>query len=117
MESFLLVLTGGALSAYSVAMAFGWGRRQSSVIGTIIALGLSLMFCGYWLVRNTEGGPLVATCVKVMLGLGASLLILLRLLLRMQNRHDIAVPTGYLLAVGCLSAVAFFKFRDYTKEH
>jgi hypothetical protein len=55
--AFLLILAGGVLSLFSVAVAFGWDRGPFSVAGTIIAIsGFSLMFGGYWVVRRMDGG-------------------------------------------------------------
>jgi len=55
--AFLLILAGGVLSLFSVAVAFGWDRGPFSVAGTIIAIsGFSLVFGGYWVVRRMDGG-------------------------------------------------------------
>lgn len=112
--SFLLMLVGGALSLFSIAVAGGWGHGPLSIAGTIIAiLGLSLMFGGYWLVRNMDGGPLAAGCLKVALGFGAALFVIG--LISVFIPTGIPSPRGYLLGVGFLCCVAFYGFRAYTK--
>jgi hypothetical protein len=61
--SFLLVLAGGGLFLFSIPAAFGWDHGPLSFGGTVIAvLGLALMFGGWWLVQNMDGGPLAAVC-------------------------------------------------------
>jgi hypothetical protein len=74
--SLLLVLVGGGLLLFSIAVAFGWDRGPISFGGAIIAiLGLAAMFGSYWLVRNLDGGPLAAVCLKVTLGFGSTFLV------------------------------------------
>jgi hypothetical protein len=115
--SFLLVLLGGAVSLFSIAVAFGWDRGPLSVVGTTITiLGLSLMFGGYWLVRNMDVGPLAAACVKVALGFGGMFLVVGLIAVLILGTIT-PMPTGYFLAVGCLCIVAFYKFRAYTGDH
>jgi hypothetical protein len=115
-SSFALVLVGAALSLFSVLAAFGWGHAPTSLASTVVAiLGLTLMFGGYWLVRNTDGALLAAVCLKVALGLGSMLLVVG--LLAVVISGDPLMPTGYFIAVGCLCLLGFVKFRTYTKEH
>ena len=108
------MLVGGALSLFSIAVAVGWDRGPLSIAGTIIAiLGLSLMFSGYWLVRNMDGGPLAAGCVKVALGFGSAFFVIG--LISVFIPTGIPSPRGYFLGVGCLCCIAFYSFRVYTK--
>jgi hypothetical protein len=112
--SFVLVFVGAALSLFSIAVAFGWDRGPLSLGGTIIAiLGLSLMFGGYWLIRNTDGALLAAVCLKVALGLGSTLLVFG--LLAVIFGRGLYLPIGYFIALGFLCVFGFVKFRAYTK--
>jgi hypothetical protein len=116
-SSFLLVLAGGGLFLFSIPAAFGWGHSPLSFGGTVIAvLGLALMFGGWWLIRNMDGGPLAAVCLKVVLGLGSAFVVIGLLVMLILGR-DPTTPTGYFLAVGCVCVAAFFRFREYTRNH
>jgi hypothetical protein len=113
--AFLSVLAGGALFLFSIAVAFGWDRGPLSLAGTIIAvLGLTLMFWGYRSIRNLDGAPLAAVCLKLALGFGSAFLVvgLVALFLSVGT----PTPTGYFLAVGCFCVLAFIKFRAYTRN-
>ena len=115
--SFLLVLAGGGLFLFSIPAAFGWGHSPLSFGGTVIAvLGLTLMFGGWWLVRNMDGGPLAAVCLKAVLGLGSTFLVVGLLVVLILGR-DLTTPTGYFLAVGCVCVAVFVRFRAYTRGH
>jgi hypothetical protein len=114
--AFLLILAGGVLSLFSIAVAFGWDRGPLSAAGTIIAIsGLSFMFGGYWAVRKMDGGPLAGGCVKVALGVGGALLVPRAISIFIPG--NLPTPTGYFLAVGCLCCVAFYGFRACTRDH
>jgi hypothetical protein len=113
----VFALLGGPLFLFSVAVAFGWDRGPSSVLGTIIAIsGLGLMFGAYWLVRSLSGAPLAALCLKGALGLGSSFLVIGLIALFLRG-PDLVTPTGYFLAVGCMCVVAFYRFRSHTRDH
>jgi hypothetical protein len=115
--SFVLVLAGAALTLFSIAVAYGWGHRPLSLGGTIIAiLGLTLMFGGYRLVRDTDGALLAAVCLKLALGFGSTFLVFGLLALCLLG-EDLSTPTGYFIAVGCLCSLGFVKFRAYTRDH
>jgi hypothetical protein len=114
--AFLLILAGGVLSLFSIAVAFGWDRGPLSAAGTIIAIsGLSFMFWGYWAARKMDGGPLAGGCVKVALGVGGALLVPGAISIFIPG--NLPTPTGYFLAVGRLCCVAFYGFRAYTRDH
>jgi hypothetical protein len=109
------VLAGGALFLFSIVVALGW-HSPLSLGGAIIAfLGLAALFGGYWLVRNMDGGPLAAFCLKVVLGFGSTFLVV-GLIAAFLPGPDVTTPTGYFLVVGCLCLVAFLKFRAYTRD-
>lgn len=115
--SFAFALVGGALFLFSVPVAFGWDRGPLSAAGTAIAiLGLSTMAGSYWLIRNMDGAPLAAVCLKVALGLGGTFLVvgLIALFIPIANTP---MPTAYFLGVGCMCIIAFYKFRAYTRDH
>jgi hypothetical protein len=113
--SVLLVFVGGALSLFSIAVAFGWDYGPLSLAGTIIAiLGLGLMFGGYWLIGNSDGAPVAAVCLKIALGFGSTFLIAGLLTVFARGEGD--APAGYFFAVGCLCVGAFVKFRAYTRD-
>jgi hypothetical protein len=115
--SFVLVLGGIALFLYSIPVSSGFGHKQTSLGGTFVALvGLSLILGGYWLVRSSEGAPLPAICLKFVLALGSTFLVFGPLILFFGGEH-FPIPTGYLIAVGCICAFGFVKFRAYTRDH
>jgi hypothetical protein len=97
-------------------VAFGWDRGPNSIIGTLIAiLGLSLIFGGYWLSRNSDGAPLAALCLKLALGFGGTFLVY-GLLAAFFGRGAY-LPIGYFIAIGFLCVLGFVKFRAYTEYH
>jgi hypothetical protein len=115
--SFLLVLAGGGFFLLSIPAAFGWHRGPISFGGAIIAiLGLAAVFGGYWLVRNMDGGPVAAVCLKVALGFGSTFL-LIGLIAAFLPGPDLGTPTGYFLAVGCVCIAVLIRFRAYTRDH
>jgi hypothetical protein len=114
MFSVVLIIFGAVICLFSIAVAGGWGRRPLSIIGIIIAmLGLVFMLWGYWLVRGSEWAPMAAACVTITLGLGSTLLVIGLLTLFLPNE---STPTGYLIAVGSVCVLAFYKFRAYLKN-
>ena len=111
---FLLIALGIGIFFFSVAVSFGWDRGPLSIPGTLVAiLGVSLIVAGYWLVRDLEGAPIAAVCLKAILGLGSLLLIVGLLALIIRPPY---FPTGYFVLTGCLSTIGFFKFRGYTSR-
>jgi len=115
--SFLLVLAGGGLFLFSIPAAFGWDRGPISFGGAVIAiLGLAAIFSGYWSVRNMEGGPVAAVCLKLALGFGSTFL-LVGLIAAFLPGPDLTTPTGYFLAVGCGCVAVLVRFRAYTRDH
>jgi hypothetical protein len=111
--SVVLIIAGTALSLFSIAEAF---FGPISIMGTIIAiLGLSLMFGGYWIIRNSDGAPLAALYLKLALGFGSTFLVY-GLLAAFFGRR-LHLPIGYFIAVGFLCVLGFVKFRAYTKYH
>jgi hypothetical protein len=114
MLSVVLIIVGAVLCLFSIGVAGGWGRGPLSIIGTIIAiLGLVFMLWGYWLVRASEWAPLAAACITITLGLGSAFLVIGLLALFFPNE---SIPTGYLIAVGSVCVLAFYKFRAYLKN-
>jgi energy-converting hydrogenase Eha subunit E len=109
--SFVLIVLGASLSLFSAVAAFGWDRGPLSVMGTTIAImGLSLIFLGYWLVRNMDGGPLAAACLKLALGTGSALVVVGVLAAII---HPPYFPTLYFFLTGSLCSVSLFLFRQH----
>jgi len=111
--SFFLAVAGLAIFLLSFPMAFGWGHKITSIGGTAVAIaGLSSILAAYWLVRSMDGAPILELCLRIALGLGSTLLIVAvcALAMRLEN-----FPAGYFLATGCISLVAFLKFRRFTR--
>jgi|HubBroStandDraft_6_1064221.scaffolds.fasta_scaffold676739_1 hypothetical protein len=109
--SFILIALGSAIFLFGFVVAFGWGRKPLPIESTIVALaGISLVFAGYWLVREMDGAPIAVVCLKVILGAGSFLLLVgvLALIIRPSD-----FPTGYFLLTGSLSVIGFFKFRAH----
>jgi hypothetical protein len=112
--SVFLIVAGIGLYLFSIGVAFGWDRGPFSVIGAIIAiLGLSMVFWGYWAIRESEWAPLAATCLTIALGLGSTFVIVGVLFLVFKSEYT---PTGYFIVIGCLSIPAFYRFRAYLKH-
>lgn len=113
--AFVLMLSGTALSFLSIVAAFGWGHHPTSLGGTVIAiLGLSLVFGGYWLIRDFDGAPLAAAFLQLALGLGSTLLVYGLLAVFLSGSTDF--PMGYFIATGCLSVLGLVRFRAYRKR-
>jgi hypothetical protein len=111
---FFLTVLGLAVFLLSFPAAFGWGHKVTSIGGTVVAIGgLSAIFAAYWLVRDMDGAPILALCLKIALGLGSTLLVvaLCELAMSLQN-----FPAGYFLVTGCFSLIAFIRFRKFTKS-
>jgi hypothetical protein len=112
--SVALLLVGGLLFLYSVAVAFGWDAGPFSLLGTIIAAtALGLMFGGYKLSRELDGGPIAAGCLMIALGLGSSFLVFG--LLALFLLRDGSTPTAYFIVVGFFCCLALVKFPTSTK--
>src|SRR5690242_10166981 len=113
--SFVLVLTGTALFLFSALASSGWDRGPVlplAIFSTIVALlGLSSIFAGYWIVRNSDGAPIPAVALKLILGLGSSFIVIGVIALFLRNPYT---PTAYFLMTGCLCIVGFLRFRGYT---
>jgi hypothetical protein len=114
--SFVLVLAGIALSLFSLAIANGFGRRPISFGGLIIAiLGLTLMFGGYWIIRDMDGALLAAACLKIALGVGSTFVVVGMLALIIA-KDDPSIPIAYFIALGCICIFGFVRFRAYTRD-
>jgi hypothetical protein len=114
--SFVLVLAGFALSLFSVAIASGFGRRPISFGGLIIAiLGLTLMFGGYWIIRDMDGGLLAAAFLKVALGIGSTFVVF-GIIALFITKNDPSIPIAYFISLGCICIFGFVKFRAYTRD-
>lgn len=116
-SSFVFVLAGIVLFLFSALMSSGWDKGpllSIAIFSTIVGmLGLSLIFGGYWIVRNSDGAPILAIVLKVILGLGSTFIVIGVIAFFIQNPYT---PTAYFLMMGCLCALGFFKFRAYTAD-
>jgi hypothetical protein len=114
--SFLLIFAGIAVFVFSIAVAFGWDHGPISFGGAVIAIiGLTLMFGGYWMIRDMDGALLAAAGLKVAFGIGSTFLVV-GLIAAFLPGDEISVPTGYFIGVGCICIPAFVKFRAYTRD-
>jgi hypothetical protein len=87
-----------------------------SIGAAIIAiLGLTLIWGGYWMVRDMDSAMLAAVCLKVAFGIGSTFLVV-GLLAAFLPGDEISVPTGYFIGVGCICIPAFVKFPKYTRD-
>jgi hypothetical protein len=112
--SVVLILAGSVVSLASLAAASGLGRGPQSFGGLVIAaLGLSLMFAGYWIIRDMDGALLAAVCLKLALAVGSSFLVvgLLAILFALDGS-----PIAYFIVLGCICTAGFLKFRAYTRD-
>src|SRR5438105_1893934 len=102
-SSFIFALAGAALFLFSVGAAFGWDKGPvfSIAVGSaaIAAIGLSLIFAGYWVVRDSDGAPLAAICLKWILGFGSTFIVIGVIALFIQSPYT---PTWYFIMTGCL---------------
>jgi hypothetical protein len=90
------------------------GRGPQSLGGLVIAvLGLSLMFAGYWIIRDMDGALLAAVCVKLALAVGSSFLVvgLFAILIAFDGS-----PIAYFIVLGCICTAGFLKFHAYTRD-
>jgi hypothetical protein len=72
------------------------------------------MFGGYWIIRDMDGALLAAGCLKVALGIGSTFVVI-GLLAIFLAKDVPSIPKGYFIAVGCLCALVFVKFRAYMR--
>lgn len=117
-SSLVLVLVGAGLFLFSALASSGWDKGpllSIAIFSTILAiLGLSSTFAGYYIVRNSDGAPIPAIVLKLILALGSTFIVIGVVALFIQNPYT---PTAYFLMTGCLCAVGFVMFRAYTARH
>ena len=113
----VLILAGIAIALFSVAIAFGWGRKTLSLMAILAAvIGYAVVFSGYVLLRDSDWQLLATVCIKSILLLGSALLVpaMAALVIRYESE---TFPYGFFLVTGGFSIVAYFWFRKYANKH
>jgi len=82
----------------------------------VVILGYGAFFGNYWVLRNTDVGENAASLLKTLLG-AISFAAVLVGIFNVIRLKDAAIPTGFLLADGCIFGVLFLAFHLYTKRN